>query len=235
MDRVKINTAQNVFLDYEAAGIGDRTIAGIIDTIVLVCYLIFASLLIQESTSIATQTIVFLPYIFYFLVSEIFLNGQTLGKRSRNIKVTRLDGTQPRIGDYFIRWFFRFLEVDLSFGMIAVVSLFFRGNGQRLGDMAAGTMVVKINKSVSLDDTLYQELDEAYVPTIKETVHLTEKEISLTKEVFDTINVEKPSPQIISVGEKMKATLESKMNISSPLSAREFLWAVIQDYNHLKS
>ena len=52
MDRVKINTAQNVLLDYEAAGIGDRTIAGIIDGLLLGCYLIFAFNLFDEFYSI---------------------------------------------------------------------------------------------------------------------------------------------------------------------------------------
>ncbi len=233
MDRVTVNTSQNVFIDYEAAGVGDRSIAAILDLFLLFAYLLSVSILI-EPESPAVFVIIFLPYFLYFLIAEIFFNGQTLGKKMRGIKVSRIDGTEPRLGDYIIRWLLRLIEVDLTFGMVALVTLFARGKGQRLGDMAAGTAVVKTRPPVSLNDTLYTALESEYQPVFKEVNLLSPKDIALTKEVVESLQASRFSAKMTEVAHKMKATLEQKMSISSDLSALNFLETVIKDYNHIK-
>ena len=233
MDRVKVTTAQNVYIDYEAAGIGDRTVAAIIDVFILFAYFITALLIVGEEISTSVSVILSLPYFFYFLISETFLDGQTIGKKARGIKVTRIDGTEPRFGDYIIRWLFRLIEIDMSMGMIALVALFIRGRGQRLGDMAAGTTVVKVSRNISLKNTLYTEVDSAYTPVFQEAVDmLGDKDISLAKEVMDALMLERSTTHLVEVGEKMKATLAQKMKVTSELSPLDFLQAVITDYNH---
>ena len=234
MDRVKINTAQNVYIDYEAAGVGDRAIAAIFDGLILVSYFILMTALLGENLSPGVMALISIPYILYFLLSEIFLNGQTIGKKARGIKVTRIDGTEPGPGDYVIRWLFRFVEIDICMGLIALLTLIFRGNGQRLGDMAARTTVVKISRKTTLDQTFYTGLEADYEAQFREAALLTDKDISLAKEVLDTIKREGPSPQNSVLGDKMKATLERKMAISSPLPATDFLDTLIKDYNYLK-
>ncbi len=232
MDRVKITTAQNVLIDYEAAGIGDRAIATIFDLCILVAYLITMSLATQEIESLATTIVIFIPYFLYFVLSEIFFNGQTIGKKIRGIKVTRIDGTEPQVGDYLIRWLFRLVELDLTFGLVALLTLFIRGKGQRLGDMAAGTAVVKISRPVALSDTIYTATDSDYTPTFKNVGQLSLRDITLAKEVLQTLQRDRHAA---AVGEKMKTTLLKKMDAESPLSPTEFLQTVIQDYNHDKS
>lgn len=234
MDRLAINTTQNVNIEYEAAGIGDRAIATIIDMIIILSYLSTAFLIAGDSPSIGLATVISLPFVFYFLLSEIILNGQTIGKRARQIKVTRIDGTEPRLGDYVIRWLFRFVEVDVTFGLIALLTLFAKGKGQRLGDMAAGTAVVKVKKQVALSDTLYQEIDENYVVTLLQADQLSHQDVLLAREVLDTIKRERGSEHTIALADKMKATLERKMNSSSDLPSVSFLQTIIKDYNYLK-
>ena len=234
MDRVKIDTAQNVLIDYEAAGIGDRTVATIIDLFVLIAYLSTAFLFVGNNGSLAISVLISIPYLLYFLISETLMNGQTLGKKARGIVVTRIDGTQPRFGDYIIRWLFRMVEIDLSMGLIALITVFLRGNGQRLGDMAAGTAVVKKTKPTSLKETLYADLQEDYILTFQETSVLSEKEVTLAKEVLDTLIREKTSPGLTAAAEKMKHSLLRKMNTTSDLPPKSFLHAVIQDYNFLR-
>ncbi|CAN0595818.1 unnamed protein product [Laminaria digitata] len=109
-----------------------------------------------------------------------------------------------------------------------------RGNVQRLGDMAAGTAVVKKAEKVGLKDTLYSALQDDYILTFQETDVLTDKEISLAKEVLDTLIREKTNPGLTAVAEKMKASLLLKMNTTSELPPKSFLHAVIQDYNFLR-
>ena len=233
MDRVTINTSQNVFIDYEAAGVGDRSIAAILDLFLLFAYLLSISILI-EPESPAVIVLISLPYFLYFLIAEIFFNGQTLGKKMRGIKVSRIDGTEPRLGDYIIRWLIRLIEIDLTFGMVALVTLFARGKGQRLGDMAAGTAVVKTRPPVALKDTLYTELESEYQPVFKEVDVLTPKDIALTKEVIESLRASRFSEKMTAVAHKMKATLEQKMSVSSELPALKFLETVLKDFNHLK-
>ncbi len=235
MDRVKVTTTQNVHIDYEAAGVGDRTVAAIFDAMILISYLIFMFLVVDDQLSPAVISVIMIPYILYYLLSEIFLNGQTIGKKMRGIKVTRLDGTEPRLGDYVIRWLFRLVEIDICMGLIALLTLIFRGKGQRLGDMAAGTTVVKISRKTGLDQTIYTEVDPDYQPVFQQVSQLPEQDIALAKEVLDTITHERrPTPGTIALGEKMKITLERKMDLTSTLAPREFLQTVIKDFNWLR-
>ena len=234
MDRITINTTQNVHIDYEAAGIGDRSIAAILDVFILLAYVFSVSMVLDEASSWVLYALIALPYFIYFLIAEIFFNGQTLGKKMRGIKVSRLDGTPPRLADYVIRWLFRLIEIDLTFGMVALVTLFVRGRGQRLGDMAAGTTVVKIRPAVDLKDTLYTEIEADYLPAFPQVSQLSVKDISLTKEVVASLKAGASQKKMIEVGDKMKATLERKMAVSSELPALEFLQTVIKDYNQAK-
>ena len=82
MDRVKVNTAQNVYIDYEAAGVGDRAVAAIFDMMLLISYVIFMMLVLADNLSTAVVSVITLPYLLYFLLAEIFFNGQTVGKKT---------------------------------------------------------------------------------------------------------------------------------------------------------
>src|SRR5687768_7461337 len=101
MQTVRIQTAQNVFIEYQPASIGDRILATLIDSVTIYSYVIMASFLLGalEVNEIWVYIVILgVPFLFYDLVSEILLDGQTIGKKARNIKVVKLDGTQPTIG-----------------------------------------------------------------------------------------------------------------------------------------
>ena len=51
--------------------------------------------------------ILYLPFFFYDFLCEIFLNGQSIGKKILKIKVVKIDGTQPGLGSYFLRWIYK--------------------------------------------------------------------------------------------------------------------------------
>ena len=55
--------------------------------------------------------------------------GASIGKRALKIKVIKLDGKEPNIGDYFIRWIFRFIDIVISFGTLAIFSISFISHG----------------------------------------------------------------------------------------------------------
>src|SRR4028119_1999780 len=106
MQTVRIQTAQNVFIEYQPASVGDRIIAYLIDGVVVWSYIIICATILASMKINETWLYVILlgiPYLFYDLLLEILMDGQTIGKKARDIKVVKLDGTQPTIASYLLR------------------------------------------------------------------------------------------------------------------------------------
>ena len=173
MDNFQIETAQNVSIYQNVAGIGDRMLALVIDVLVLLAYLflssyltgVFAETLDDTWTVIAFSMIVGLPVFLYDLLFETFWDGRSLGKAAMKLRVVKLDGSKPGFGSYFVRWILHLVEVKLMFGSIALVTILLNERGQRLGDMAAGTTVISEKKRAKLSETLLVQIPENYVPT----------------------------------------------------------------------
>lgn len=233
MEHVQIQTAQNVGIDFEIAGLGERIVAALIDYALLLCYLILLGLLASATESLAVLIIGVLPYLLYFLLCEVFLDGQSIGKRLRKIKVTRLDGTEPTLGNYLLRWILRPIDVELFSGMVAIVTIAVNGRGQRLGDLAADTTVVKIKPRVRLEDTVLAEIDADHQVLFPQVDVLTAEEVETAKEVLSVLVAEGKSRTAYVLGGKAKAALEARMDVRSDLNPLPFLRAVIKDYNHV--
>jgi len=235
MENVRIQTPQNVAIDFEVAGLGDRVIAALIDYMLLISYLVGMSLVaVLADNSMAVAVVLFLPYFLYFLICEVFLDGQSIGKRTRQLKVVRLDGSPPTLGNYVVRWLLRFVEVDLTMGAVALVTVFVNGQGQRLGDLAAGTTVVKIRPRTALRDTLFARLDETYTPRYPQADRLDARDVATAKDALDVLITDGTSHTTHRLGHAMKTVLEQKMDVSSDLPPAEFLRTVIKDYNYVK-
>jgi uncharacterized RDD family membrane protein YckC len=147
MQTVSVRTTQNVVIDYPVASLGDRILAYFIDVLIMIAYVILLILVIgfgEIGSPAIIISLISIPLFLYHLLFEIFMNGQSPGKRQMNIKVVRLDGTPPTIGNYIIRWLLRIIEIDLMSGAIALLTIAISGKGQRVGDIAAGTTVVKL-------------------------------------------------------------------------------------------
>jgi len=235
MEQVRIQTSQNVGIDFEVAGLGDRVIAALIDYLVIGGYLLSILSLNQVIGSTAFFVLAgLLPYLLYFLLCEVFLDGQSVGKKIRNIKVVRMDGSQPTLANYLLRWLLRPLDLEFTSGLAAFLSVLIGGKGQRLGDLAAGTTVVALKPRVRLNDTLLARLDEHYAPVFPAAEALTDADVATAKEVLNTIVVEGRSRTSFLLGLRMKETLERKMNVTSDLPPADFLRTVVKDFNHLK-
>jgi uncharacterized RDD family membrane protein YckC len=105
MYTVRVRTTQNVVIDYPLAGLGDRILAFLNDALILaayagLCWLAFDRL--ELVVDWITMLFIYIPYLLYHLLFEIFMDGQSPEKRQRKIKVVRLDGTSPSIGNYLL-------------------------------------------------------------------------------------------------------------------------------------
>ncbi|MDF2431345.1 MAG: hypothetical protein JWP44_976 [Mucilaginibacter sp.] len=102
MEVITVHTAQNIDIDYEIGGLGERILAYIIDLGIFVALCIIGGILsvslFNSSGGIGVYFIVVgVMLLFYDLVCESLFNGQSLGKRIMKISVISLDGTRPRL------------------------------------------------------------------------------------------------------------------------------------------
>lgn len=155
----KIETPQNVELTRPLAGIGSRMMAGFADNIIifLIYLLLFLFVMLYYSfeineplqllrngdTLVFTLIIIagFVLYWGYFALSEYYMNGQTIGKRNLKIRVVKLEGGPLSFTDLAIRNLLRAADF-LFLYLVAGVVMFFTKRVQRLGDLAAGTVVI---------------------------------------------------------------------------------------------
>lgn len=185
METVRIETAHNVALTVQVATIVDRGLAVVIDWLVLAGWTVGWIILANEAglhfPDWVWIILIGVPWTFYHLLSELLMDGQSLGKRARNIKVARLDGGQPGIGHFLLRWTLRL--VDSLFFLGALVILL-NGKGQRLGDIAAGTSVVSLRRRVKLSDALGPGIQEERDPVFPDAARLTDTQARLIREVL---------------------------------------------------
>lgn len=230
---VRIQTSQNVELEYEPASIGDRILATILDRLiyigwVLLWILIYSLLKLSGDMSVFIIIVtIALPVMLYPILTEYFLNGQTLGKRAMNIRVVLLNGNQPTLGAYILRWLLILVDTELLTPLVAIITIAANGKGQRVGDIAAGTTVIKTIKRVSLNQVTYQSLPEDYQITYAEASQLNDRDIETIRQVLRNRNEELRQRTVEKVSGVLGIT-----NVAEP---QTFLLTIINDYVHLAS
>jgi len=245
MQTIEIQTAQNVNIEYPIASVGERVVAAIIDQLIMVGYIIAMIFLyiwilnITEGTSmyfpVAYFVIWFLPVFFYQLLCETFLNGQSFGKKLMKMRVVKLDGSQAGIGSYFLRWILAPIDIYFTYGSVGLVTMIVNGKGQRLGDLAAHTTVVKLKAEAKLDDTILKATPVNYDVKFPQVSLLSDNDISLVKEVLD-MNYKKPDIKVYTgIINKTKEAIEIKIAVNTDMHPLTFLDTVLKDYNYMMS
>ncbi|MEO5929050.1 MAG: RDD family protein [Candidatus Kapaibacterium sp.] len=239
--KVQIQTTQNVDIEYEVANIAERIGAWAVDALILFGYIVviyagflFIALnknLLDRTSTIVALIIATIPFLFYELICETLMNGQSFGKKVFKLRVVKLDGSQPEIGGYFLRWLLRIPDIWMALGTVAVVTILFNGKGQRLGDLAAGTSVVKIKPTVTLSDTILAKVDDDYVPTYPQVMTLKDEDIAVIMEVLTSRDY-RDDPVIMRA---LVTRIQDTLGVTSELTPRKFLRIVVKDYNHYAS
>ena len=228
MQKISIETTQHVKIDYISAGIGDRILAYIIDALVILAYfgiLIFVFNLLSTNSLVINIALI-IPVFLYHLLCEIFMNGQSIGKRQMKIKVVKLDGSSAGIGSYLLRWILRPIDITLFSGGIAILSIAITRHNQRLGDLAAGTTVVKIDAQQELP---VFAVEENYTPRFPEVVNLSDADIEVIQRVLKVYRDSGNHQPVLVTVEKMKDVLQ----IDSELPPLQFLYTLVKDYKYL--
>lgn len=227
--RIGIETAQNIRVEYPLAGIGLRIQAFFLDVLVIAAYILTIGLIFSQTgidPPAALLVVLGLPPFLYHLLCEIFMNGQSIGKRQMKIKVVRLDGSAPGIGDYLLRWLLRVIDISLMSGAVAVLSIAITRNDQRLGDLAAGTTVIK---EVTGEPLSVFSVEENHQTTFPEVTRLKDTDIDIIMRVIHTYRESGQIAPVQATASKIKKLLQ----VESDLRPLQFLYTVVRDYKYL--
>ncbi|MBI5935248.1 MAG: RDD family protein [Chloroflexi bacterium] len=165
-DTLQIDTPENVSFGYDVAGIGSRFLAALVDTILMLLLqvIIFGTifLVIGGSDILSSSApawvigaLSFIAFVFfwgYYIFFEILWNGQSPGKRMVGLRVIRVDGTPVTAAEVVIRNLVRLIDFLPSAYGVGVIAMFVNDKSRRLGDLAAGTVVVHDRSVQSLDE-----------------------------------------------------------------------------------
>lgn len=248
MPIVKLDTGFNIEVEFAITPFHKRMFAWMIDLAIMIGYYYLLrkmeDALNWDDDEKWAGVLLSLPPLFYHLICEITLNGQSVGKKALAIKVITTDGGQPSLSQYLIRWSFRLADfpvwligfiiygaldwwfaIFLFSGLVCVLATPFT---QRIGDLVAGTIVIDTKTHTSWEDTVFTELESNYQPRFPQVMQLTDKDINTLKSIIGTVRKKSDYDLSMRIGERIK----TKLNISSDQDSLEFLETLLKDYNY---
>lgn len=231
MDNFQIETAQNVTITQNVAGILDRILALIVDYLIIAVYLFVIIFILIQTEWIDSGVFLFymtvgLPVMLYHLLWETFWNGQTPGKAALKIRVVKLDGSRPAFSNYLLRWLLRVVDISISFGAVALVTILFNGKGQRLGDIAATTTVISEKTLTPLRSFRTDEIPDDYVPKYPQVIVFKDKDIQSIKTIYFQARAQGNHHIILKLSDRVAKIMDIKFD-EKPV---EFIQKVLRDY-----
>ncbi|HEV7621421.1 MAG TPA: RDD family protein, partial [Flavisolibacter sp.] len=189
------------------------------------------------------------------LVCEITINGQSIGKIITGIRIINENGGQPNIGQYIIRNLIRTSDllfvvfilftsyagqmpnIDFLWKIGIATALFLTDiilvntseKNQRLGDMLAHTLVIRVSKNLSIEDTVFQDISEKYIPSFPQVMQLSDRDINSLKGILDAAK----KKHDYNLAEMASEKIRNHLHIETSLSAFDFLEILLKDYNYL--
>lgn len=198
---LEVRTPESIAFRYELAGLGSRFLAVLTDQVIQLATLaaiVIGLILAFEHSSLHGSTtasnklafaiamavlsvIVFIVMFGYFIAFEALWNGQTPGKRLLGLRVVRDGGYPIDFGASLIRNLIRVGEYLVGYYLIAAISALVSPENKRLGDFAAGTIVVRDARLPAPSLLEEREGEPAYAPT----AYLSAEERALVKRFLE--------------------------------------------------
>ncbi|MFT4849804.1 MAG: putative RDD family membrane protein YckC, partial [Sediminicola sp.] len=231
-----INTTQNVNLDYKLVSVGERILAFLIDLLIFSVYLyivevisdVMGSSISDNWTVFGLQQLLLLPVMFYSLYMNILFNGRTVGKMVLKTRVVKIDGGPVHWSNYLVLWMLRIVDIWIFSGAVGLLSILFSERRQRVGDFAAGTVVISTKNQVNISHTILEELTETYAPKYTNVTKLTDKDVRLIKETY-LIAISSADYKTLNA---LRKKIESVLEISSEFYDKQFIETILKDYNY---
>ncbi|MFV0592411.1 MAG: RDD family protein [Draconibacterium sp.] len=232
MTAVKIQTAQNTLLYQTRASLGERMVASIIDAAVMGAYIFIGTILSGLfSGGTAFIGIFLLPVYFYTLLLELLFDGQTLGKMVMKIKVVHSEGQNVPFTSYLLRWILRLVDIWILFASVGVLSILISKKGQRVGDIAANTLVVSIKPAQKLQELRYaRKPSEEKTLVFSQASLLDDKDIEVIREVLAFGKEAGFYGNAAKMLKQTSSTMQKKLGIETNMIPVKFLEQLLDDY-----
>ncbi len=263
MSIIRVATNFNIDLEFEAAPFYKRLLAWVLDTIVLIVYIIVAARFLSwfarnegDEAVWALFMLLMIPYVTYHLICEITMNGQSIGKRIMRIRVVNENGGQPGIGQYVIRWLIRTSDY------MALVIILFAPMAARAGDFSFLWKVgiplgLLFTDLILVNSRKQQRLGDLLAHTL--VIDATKKQSIYDTVFLDVADTYVPSfPQVMQLSDRdinsLKGILDTAikrhdytlaemaaekikahLRINTTLSPFDFLQTLLKDYNYLSA
>jgi uncharacterized RDD family membrane protein YckC len=251
MNLVKLDTGFNIEVEFPVSPFHKRLFAWVIDLLICWVYVKLITLFIPtQSFFVLTNVweirgmLISLPVLFYHLISEVAMNGRSIGKLAMNLQVITAEGGQPSLGQYLIRWVFRMVDfpywipVAVAFGVLpwwtmpltfaGVISIIFTARSQRIGDVLAGTILIDLKNQTSWQDTVFTEIETGYQPRYPQVMQLTDRDINTLKSIIESVKKRNDADLARRIAERIK----SKLNMETDEEDFQFLMTLMKDYNY---
>lgn len=268
MATIRVSTNFNIDLEFPAASFHRRLLAWLIDVAMLIIYFFIVVKLLTSlynssffsdgsgESIAATFMLLIIPLLTYHLISELTMDGQSLGKRITSLKVVNENGGRPSISQFIIRWLIRtsdymvvvillsvptgfggnlsaFWQVGAAFCLLVTDIILVNASpkAQRLGDMLAHTMLIRINERSTINDTIFLHVREDYIPSFPQVMALSDRDINALKSILDAARKQHD----YNLAERAADKIKYHLQIQSSISAFDFLEILLKDYNYLSA
>ncbi len=243
MQTLEIRSPSNVAIEYHLAPMTERTIAFLIDLLVVTVVVIALSIIYVRLDSIglggdewmASFFLGFVPIVLmllYFMLGEYYFEGQTIGKYALKIRTIRADGESPTLETFATRAALLFLDFMMTAGTLGFLAAISSPYRQRIGDRIAQTVVVRANPR-----TQYQLRDILSIKTVDEHVVVYPGAAKFTigqaltiKELIERCDLS-PNKRIDQLAIKTATLVAQRLELEQlPPRPVEFLRQVLRDY-----
>lgn len=206
----------------------------------------------------AVWLLLILPILLYHVVLEITMNGQSFGKKVMGIRVVNEIGGRPGISQFLIRWLLRVSDVwiviiifllasmsdfsrnpetafivlaALAFLITDIVLVVSSKKGQRIGDILAKTILIRTNTKGDIEDTVFMEVADSYIPAFPQIMQLSDKDINAIKNILETARKKGD----YNIAEAASSKIKAHLKIESTMPPFDFLDVLLKDYNYLST
>jgi hypothetical protein len=170
-----------------------------------------------------------------------------VGKLATGIKVMTLQGGQPSISQYLIRWLFRIVDfpvfiflylvfnpvnwwswLSVLFLFAGLICIILTPKSQRIGDLVAGTILIDLKNRTSWQDTVFTEVEATYQPRYPQVMQLSDRDVNTLKSIIETIRKKNDYELSLKIADRIK----SKLKMNSDQESFDFLQTLLKDYNY---
>jgi uncharacterized RDD family membrane protein YckC len=243
LEKLNIDTPEQVALEFSLATVGSRFLALAVDSLIQLGCAVVLFLVVALGLRVASATFeparpwvlalfvlgLFIINFVYFAVFESVWNGQTPGKRLIGLRVIHASGRPISVFEAILRNVVRIADQLPGIYAIGIVSVFLTERSQRLGDLAAGTVVVHERAVEAAVEAFTPRADSAHTLTHYGASRLTGEEISVI-ELFFRRREELDGYARLRAAHQIAARIRERLGITAKIDNEQLLEEIVAEH-----